>query len=1004
MHVSEPRLISPMLDNFMMGGPISDHHGVCCCPAMENGTNDRYIVKVISIPATPAQMDAMLLSGAFFDEESALKYYRELTDEVLREVDALEKLSELEWFIPFKACQMETMESGKGYEIYLLADYNRTLQKHFNNHIFTHLDALNLGLDLCSALSMSRRNGYLYVDLKPNNIFVADQRLFRIGDLGFISLDSLKYTSLPEKYQSIYTAPEVRDAFSALNTTIDIYAAGLILYQAYNNGELPFNNSIKPGDQFPAPLYADYEISEIILKACAVNPEDRWQDPAEMRQAIVNYMQRNGALDIPIVPIPSSNNEEEIEEKNEIIVTDEVVMLSENADGGLIDNNLPIDLDNEQQPNENEALEEPQTTAEDTETEINDDVIDSEKDLDENIDDTSIFTDEDIHFNEEDLGEHPADYAKITDEVSDMLDQADELAAMDVPDPVVVPEHVDIPEPDPIQPEIQETVEDTTVQENTDEQTEEEFIDSDSDFEEDIENVPNLLAPLKRIHWVRNAIIVVILIVLLGGGFYYYKNHYLIPIEYISVEGNENSLTVFITTEIDESLLEVICSDTYGNKSKVEVVDGKAVFTDLIPNSAYSIKVKAKGFHKLTGKASTAYSTPIQTNIVQFDAIAGMTEDSVILSFTAEGPGSDTWTVEYTAEGEEAKHATFIDSQMVTITNLTVGKTYKFRLVPKQPLYLTGQTEISFTPSKLIRAENLYISSCTNNKLTVTWSAPEGQPVSGWSVRCHNETYNRTIITTDTTVTFEELDHNKGFDIEIKAIGMSISSTISLPANSITASDFIIDTTDPSTFTLSWNPSKPIPEDGWIVCYTVVGLGSEKRIPCSENKANIGPLVPNAIYEIHIEDAKGNALLGSHKTVTAPSAQAFRMEFQKFTLTTDDLTFKMLKTPSKPNWGRYDVPNDYYTNTFTVGQSASFLVRSQKDCYVSDKLCAIMFVIRNQNGEAILYDLQERIWTDMWNNYNCKMEIPTMPTEAGTYNIEIYFNGGLAHKQEFIIQ
>ena len=85
--MSDPRLISPMLDNFMMGGPISEHHGVCCCPAMENDTNDRYLVKVISVPASPAQMDALLLSGAYSDEASALNYYRDIAEEIVREID-----------------------------------------------------------------------------------------------------------------------------------------------------------------------------------------------------------------------------------------------------------------------------------------------------------------------------------------------------------------------------------------------------------------------------------------------------------------------------------------------------------------------------------------------------------------------------------------------------------------------------------------------------------------------------------------------------------------------------------------------------------------------------------------------------------------------------------------------------------------------------------------------------------------------------------------------------
>ena len=286
--MSEPKLISPLLDNFAMGGPISDHHGIQCCPAMENNTDDKYIVKIISVPASSAKLDALLLTGAYADEESALAYFKGLANDVIEEVEILNKLSEMEGFLPYKGSQLITKDSGKGFDVYLLSPYKRSLEKHFKRHSMTHLDALNLGLDLCAALSVCRRSGFLYVALKPSNVFVTGDRLYRIGDLGFIRLDSLKYASLPDKYYSQYTPPEIRDAFSALNSTMDIYAAGLILYQAYNNGELPFNDQLSPGDVIPAPLYADYEMSEIILKACAPDPADRPRyQPLHVRDLVV---------------------------------------------------------------------------------------------------------------------------------------------------------------------------------------------------------------------------------------------------------------------------------------------------------------------------------------------------------------------------------------------------------------------------------------------------------------------------------------------------------------------------------------------------------------------------------------------------------------------------------------------------------------------------------------------------------------------------------------------
>ena len=54
--MSEPKLISPMLDNFAMGDPISDHHGVRCCPAMKNDSDEKYIVKIIFFEGAPCKL------------------------------------------------------------------------------------------------------------------------------------------------------------------------------------------------------------------------------------------------------------------------------------------------------------------------------------------------------------------------------------------------------------------------------------------------------------------------------------------------------------------------------------------------------------------------------------------------------------------------------------------------------------------------------------------------------------------------------------------------------------------------------------------------------------------------------------------------------------------------------------------------------------------------------------------------------------------------------------
>ena len=298
--LAETELISPLLDGFAMGNPMSSHDGVRCCPAIKENSDEKYIVKIISVPAAQTQMDAMLLAGAYKDMAGAMDYFKGVADDVEKEAEFLQKLSKLEGFLPYDGWQTVPIKRRRlGYEVYLVSPYKHSLAKYIRRNPVTHLEAINLGLDLCSALSVCRQAGCLYVDLKPTNIFLTEKKSYRIGDLGFIPLDTLRYTSLPDKYRSPYSPPELHDAMATLNETADTYAVGMILYQLYNDGSLPFKDKA-PDEALPSPVNADYEIAEIIMKAIDPDPAKRWQEPKELGKALAAYMQRNSINDTPI--------------------------------------------------------------------------------------------------------------------------------------------------------------------------------------------------------------------------------------------------------------------------------------------------------------------------------------------------------------------------------------------------------------------------------------------------------------------------------------------------------------------------------------------------------------------------------------------------------------------------------------------------------------------------------------------------------------------------------
>lgn len=968
--MSEPKLISPLLDNFIVGDPFCSRSGISCCPALDKETDDKYIVKIISTPASPSQMDAMILSGAFSDAEGALQYFNELAKGIEHEVDILEKLSHLEGFLPITGCQTIETENASGFETYLLSPYRKTLDRHMRKEQLTHLSAMNLGLDMCSALATCRRSGYLYASLKPENIIITDEGTYKIGDIGFIPLNSLLYTSLPDRCRSQYTAPEITDAFASLNTTIDVYALGLILYRIFNGGNLPVVDGQQP---LPSPDFADYEMSEIILKACAVDPSERWQDPVEFGQALVAYMQRNGVHDTPIIP-PT------VEAANEN--TDNSVMSEpETDDKTTCTEDLP------ETPNEvNVSQEENPVYSEDSSgnlTFLSDDEMLSDEELDQ------------------------IEYDTVSLEASEILSQADELISHETPSPVVPPEPIDVPIPEPlVQDDIEESPqhEEDVVSEEADT-----AINEDSASEAVItENVDadtadggsdsDASTPAKKCHWLRNTLLSLLALVLLAAGFFFYKNYYIQTIDGLRLQGQKDSLIVYISSKLDESSLSVICVDVYGNQLVTDVSCGKAIFNGLAPNSAYTIKVKMRGIHRLIGHTTDTYTTPSRTEIVQFSAVTGTEDGSVILGFTIDGQDCNQWKVTYSTPGEPTKSTEF-SGHMATISGLTVGNEYLFRLEPVTDMYITGANEINYTASTLIRPENLRITGCVKGTLSVAWSAPKNITVPSWTVHCYNDKgYDKTTTTDKTHTEFTDVTDTDSYTVEVTAAGMSVSQRVHMDSNSLTVMNFAVDETDPNSLIVKWEHPAQSEQDSFILQYTVDG-SAQQEIICDGNSATISPKVPGSTYAFNLKTSEGKIVLGGSEmftTAPAPKFDGYGVQYEK-------LQFMMCRTPAYSDWNRYYLDDSDYTTSFAVNEKASFLVRIRSEYDTSWDEITTLYVIRDADGNIVSTETEVSYWTYMWYRNYGEFDIPILPSIPGDYSISVYFNGSLAGETSFTI-
>ena len=985
--MSDPRLISPLLDNFTMGGPFSDHHGIRCCPAMEEGTDKRYIVKVISVPASAVQLEALLLTGAYSSTEDALNYFKEVSEEIIQETEVLKKLSGLEGFLPYEDSQIVPKDDGTGFDVYLLSPYRKSLERHFRKYPMTHLAAVNLGLDMCASLAVCRQAGYLYTNLKPENIFISDDQEYRIGDLGFVKLNSLAYASVPDKSRSAYTAPEISDPFSRLNQTIDVYAAGMILYQAYNGGTLPFTGQAPADQALDPPMYADYEMAEVILKAIDPKPENRWQDPIEMGQALVAYMQRNEVNNTYIVP-PVVLSDEDVaavlqdtavsQEQPEEPDADQVVIAEcftneDPADISPEDDILSLDIE---------------------------DRIEEEEGLDDDFLNLSFL--EDLDIDDTTPGDHAVEgviYEELSDDVSGILVQADDLIAHETPDGVVQPEPIDVPVP-----ELVITTAETEETANPDNEAtlvvpvpvEQERVD-DAD-EEEHEDYPTVDKKIGK-----KIITVLLLILLLTGificGYTLYKEYYLQPVTELRLEGSEDNLQVYVVSDVDETRLTVVCTDTHGTAQTAPVKNGVAVFSGLNPNTLYTVKVEVSGFGKLIGDLTDNYTTPVQTNIVAMQAITGSEAGSVILSFTTEGQDSDTWSVTYQADGEPQVTETFT-GHIVTIRGLTVGKAYTFTLGSEKDLYIVGNNALTYTAINPVMAQDLTITGCADNTLSASWSAPEDSSVNQWSVRCYSDNgYDQTIVTDRTEVSFTGITCEDAHTVEVTAVGMSEASRCYMTTNAVTVTDIAVSQTDATALALTWNIGQTQPSSNWLILYSVDGSAQQEVLRSDSNGVTVSPIVPGATYAFTIQQENASTVFGGTAIFTTAEAQ----EFSGYHASASTMQISMCKAPATSGWTYEDLEKEDYRIKFTPGELAGFVLMMTQKYDTSNDVITTTYVIRDSEGIPVSWDSTQRTWTDMWLKNYCHLTVPALPAEPGSYTIEVYFNGQSVCDSSFTI-
>ena len=165
-------------------------------------------------------------------------------------------------------------------------------------------EAIDIMMQIASGLSVAHDQYLIHRDIKPQNIMILENGLVKITDFGIaMAMNSTQLTQTNSVMGSVHYLPPEQASGKGASLQSDIYSMGILMYELLT-GKLPYHgdNAVEIAlKHLKEPLPSIREelptipqsVENIIIKATAKNPKNRYADAKEMYEDLKTCLDDN---------------------------------------------------------------------------------------------------------------------------------------------------------------------------------------------------------------------------------------------------------------------------------------------------------------------------------------------------------------------------------------------------------------------------------------------------------------------------------------------------------------------------------------------------------------------------------------------------------------------------------------------------------------------------------------------------------------------------------------